>query len=84
MIHFCMSLDLVYDAYYASCKSVTKSYSSVSPLRHSLSGHCQFIVNRIEYNRTEQFMMVSKEPFFGKDTALSAIFTTDYAHEQIT
>lgn len=27
-------------------------------------------------------MMASKAPFFGKDTVLSAIFVTDYAHDQ--
>ena len=41
-----------------------------------------FIVDMVEYNCAEQFMMASKARLFGDDTALSAILASDDPREQ--
>ena len=42
----------------------------------------QFIVDLVEYNCAEQFMMASKARLFGDDTALAAILASDDPREQ--
>ena len=41
-----------------------------------------FIVNLVEYNCAEQFMMASKARLFGDDTSLSAILASDDPRDQ--
>ena len=79
-----MPLELAYDAY---DPSLTYISDDVVLFWHPPSAFSQwtpspFVVDLVEYNCAEQFMMASKARLFGDDMALSAILASDDPREQ--
>ena len=79
-----MPLELAYDAY---DPSLTYINDDVVLFWHPPSAFSQwtpspFVVDLVEYNCAEQFMMASKARLFGDDTALPAILASDNPREQ--
>ena len=81
---FFVPLDFAYDAYDASLTYISDDVALFwqPPSAFSQWTPSPFIVDFVEYNCAEQFMMASKARLFGDDTALSAILATDDPREQ--
>ena len=81
---FFVPLELAYDAYDAALTYISDDVvlSWLPPSALSQWTPSSFIVDLVEYNCADQFMMTSKARLFGDDLTLSTILVTDDAREK--